>query len=667
MRCIWRFAPCQKNFALFKKFNYGIDGGSASFQRYIFNDPSNMKLIKKLYFIGILLLPICVSAQSPLILFRKGNLWGLSRADKTIVLPCVYDEIGSLFIEGAAWVRQGEWYGSVNEQGQIIVPCIYQNPIVFSNGFAKVAKAKSKQSNINQLITYEKIGFINQKGIEVIPCIYRLASDFRGGYAFVCPPDKLKLTDSKETLFVYPFHGQGAFIDPKGKLITPFDIEFNHEQPLPFFEKGVAFVQRHGQWAFINSENKYLNLTQYEAAYLDLEAKYGGYIVERGGNYGVCSFAGTEVIPTQYAHIIWSEMGYWAVNRQKNPSKIPEWGILDTLGRIILDFTQDQVPHFSTDALKTFQQQYPNGLPKGGMLTNILEDGKIEWTMRPKPAKSIEKDKNLSKYKRLQAISPRFVRVWEGTKTALYDLEAQKMVIPFQNDSIMPCVINSKETPLWILYNLQTHVMSYVNLQNKRLATHSAIEPEWALKYDATLHELSFPKGEKWGLISAETGKILLPFEYETAFTFNGDLALVRKKGFWGVINRKNEVVLPFEHTLLDNSDHSEAEGMTLLMNAKGNHGFINAQNQVVIPFDYEIAESFRQGIAVVAKSRKYGLWNNKNKIVLPFEYENLQRIYPNRGIDSFVLITRKQGQSQVLSPDLKPLTGVIAEPILDY
>jgi hypothetical protein len=57
-----------------------------------------------------------LSAQTDLIPFRQGNLWGFSKPDKTIVIPCLYDEV-RLFENHNALIRKGLFYG---------LPCIYR-------------------------------------------------------------------------------------------------------------------------------------------------------------------------------------------------------------------------------------------------------------------------------------------------------------------------------------------------------------------------------------------------------------------------------------------------------------------------------------------------------------------------------------------------------------
>lgn len=66
-----------------------------------------------------------------------------------------------------------------------------------------------------------------------------------------------------------------------------------------------------------------------------------------------------------------------------------------------------------------------------------------------------------------------------------------------------------------------------------------------AAKYAMPLWPVA--RNGKWGYIDSK-GKVVVPFEYESAWNFSEGLALVQKGGKWGFINEQGRVAIPFQH-----------------------------------------------------------------------------------------------------------------------
>ena len=156
-----------------------------------------------------------------LIPYRKGDKWGFCDRFKNIVIECIYDEVtrfennranvteyhycesydGSydgmsyykssknlvkirnrfltfdfigVFSEGLAVVgkKSINEHGYINELGEEVIACIYENAYSFSEGLACV--------EVNN-----KWGFIDSTGKEVIPFIYKETYSFKNGLARV--------------------------------------------------------------------------------------------------------------------------------------------------------------------------------------------------------------------------------------------------------------------------------------------------------------------------------------------------------------------------------------------------------------------------------------------------------------------------------------------------
>jgi len=119
-----------------------------------------------------------VENENILIPYRKKDKWGFCKPDKTIVIPCIYED-ARLFQEGYARIKKNGKWGFINNEGLKVIPCIYDYDDWrhdkfwdFNEGYAEVKKDGN-------------YGFINKEGKEVIPCIYDIAEGFYGDYACV--------------------------------------------------------------------------------------------------------------------------------------------------------------------------------------------------------------------------------------------------------------------------------------------------------------------------------------------------------------------------------------------------------------------------------------------------------------------------------------------------
>jgi len=121
------------------------------------------------------------------------------------------------------------------------------------------------------------------------------------------------------------------------------------------------------------------------------------------------------------------------------------------------------------------------------------------------------------------------------------------------------------------------------------------------------------------GLISV-SGKVLIPFQYEFwAKKISKGLWPVAKNNVCGVVNLKNETIVPFEYEMIES--YSDALGLAPAKKDKnGKYGFIDRKGKVVIPFNY--ADAWPSGkYLAVKKDGKWGVIDAAAKTILPFEY----------------------------------------------
>ena len=111
-------------------------------------------------------------------------------------------------------------------------------------------------------------------------------------------------------------------------------------------------------------------------------------------------------------------------------------------------------------------------------------------------------------------------------------------------------------------------------------------------------------KNGKQGYADAITHQVLINPIYEEAHYFINDYASVKKKGKWGVINQKQQVVIPFEYDSLGHYAHHR-----FLIAKKGKKGLINNKNDLITPLYDDLKRDF-QGFAFAKVADKWQIIN---------------------------------------------------------
>ncbi len=230
--------------------------------------------------------------------------------------------------------------------------------------------------------------------------------------------------------------------------------------------------------------------------------------------------------------------------------------------------------------------------------------------------------------------------------------------------------------------------------------------------YEINMGLIAVGKDDKIGYINTK-GELVIPLIYESINNPDNKYdeswvnapssygIIVKKDGKFGIIDRDNKVILPFEYGELSGFDDSgtglyhqysdtideydEGEllewgiidyiGKKIPLSDKyegtiGNfssydgfreellgvgdynnkYGFINKKGEVVIPLEYDEIRSFSEGLAGVLKGDKWGFIDKNNKTVIDFQYpdETVPR-YSVNYMGAFMFIF-DNGQAEVSS-----------------
>lgn len=122
-------------------------------------------------------------------------------------------------------------------------------------------------------------------------------------------------------------------------------------------------------------------------------------------------------------------------------------------------------------------------------------------------------------------------------------------------------------------------------------------------------------------------GKLVIKTLYETfpnyvkRGQFKSNLAIVKLRGKYGIIDQNGKVILPISFT-----DIGDVSSLIAFSKGKG-WGFMDQTGKIILPAEYDFAESFVKGLAVVEKLTLQGVIDPKGKIIIPLSYTSVYRL----------------------------------------
>jgi hypothetical protein len=198
-----------------------------------------------------------VHAQEVVRFYQGGKVGYKNKATGEIVVQPNYTAGSEMMPDKTALVLEGRKRGFINDKGEVIIPFMYDDASIFSDGLARVMKDG-------------KHGYINIKNETVIPFQFSFADDFKNGIARVQKDGKYGWinTTGKEVIpmqysLAYNFsdglapvkndEGKWGYINPKGEYVL--QPKFADAKP---FSNGEALVKNGDEYIFINTTGKKL-------------------------------------------------------------------------------------------------------------------------------------------------------------------------------------------------------------------------------------------------------------------------------------------------------------------------------------------------------------------------------------------------------------------------
>jgi hypothetical protein len=113
-----------------------------------------------------------------------------------------------------------------------------------------------------------------------------------------------------------------------------------------------------------------------------------------------------------------------------------------------------------------------------------------------------------------------------------------------------------------------------------------------------------------------KTGALVIPAEYDLAYSFENGLARVQKNGYWGYINKAGKAVVPIVYDQVDDFIGGFARVMK-----DGKYGLVDTSGNLALPVAYDVVVHVDLGIydedgyIPVKKDGKWGIFHINNTV----------------------------------------------------
>ena len=492
------------------------------------------------------------------------NSWGYLNQDGDTIIPLEkYTFLNPIDDEGMILAESKGKHGYINILQDTLIPFVYYDLGVFSYGLAP-----AKQNG--------KYGFINRGGEVVIPFIYGGSKSYfykcqlaevklDGKYGFIDKNGKIVIpikfeqvsSNKIDSLVCAMQNGKWAFFSCSGEQLTNFEYDkitesYYNDLNYTYFERGLCRVERNGKIAYLNKEFKeVVNFGTYDAS--EPFRNYLG-IVSKNGKYGIIDTLGNIVLPIKYDFIehpteYSNESDLFSVRKGQNIQ------LLDKTAKPITDFNIKEFEWDIYEGIDSYQRYF--------VLTNNLG---MVGTVSDKGIKEIPFD-----YQQINPFDGKSVTfAKKNGKFGLIDYSG-KVILPFEFDNVyshkfFDYYIIRKEGKIGVFDKFGNQIISYAYQDIKPVYYDSnnrfivqqnglfgVIDKEENVIIPIDFDEISnwveygpeehfITKKGKKGLISRE-GKIVIPPIYDDIEVNNPELIKVNKNGLFGTIDWKNNIV----------------------------------------------------------------------------------------------------------------------------
>ena len=158
------------------------------------------------------------------------------------------------------------------------------------------------------------------------------------------------------------------------------------------------------------------------------------------------------------------------------------------------------------------------------------------------------------------------------------------------------------------------------------------------------------------GYININTGRIVIPAQYDRAWNFCEGLAAVIKEGVISFINEQGEQAFPATFPFYFDDNYADYafqyhNGLCVMINRNHKWGLINTRGEWVAEPVYTEINKPRFGYRIVSDGNRYALLSASGQTVLPLEYDVIRLSSDDQGF-----FIAKDGYAKVVDRNLNTI-----------
>lgn len=547
----------------------------------------------------------------------KDNRYGITNNKGEHILKTTYDSIGNAYNSDGFVVKQNGFYGKISNTGSSILAIKY-NKIIAGNQYVTLVKnhkneheliivdEKKSINNIDYVELYKNIAIVKSNGkYGVVKNNIAIPFQYDSIYLPTNDPNRIP------TISKYNTHQKKSSSNPlirNYQSVTYLTLQLNDKVGLATSEGDMIFpvnndavynaelfdyysVKKAGLYGIYFSKSKDKIRTEIEFDNINVDG-YGAIMASKNNKMGIFNLNGKQITPFEFDNDFISQYLGVGYKVSKNKKK----GIIDYEGKVILPIIYDNVSINSIDERNTFKVEISS---KYGI---VHRNGEVIIPIE---------------FENIFDLNGNYLVINSQEKFGLFDKKGTNL-LPVSYQAIFKTA-----TPDSNILVVTEDLKSY-NFFN---SNHQFILPQNASTYGYVLDEnnLNSPTNRKgilyvkdangkFGLIDEMLGTLVAPLVYDdiiqcTNGTNNNSYFAVRKGKKYGLINSKNESILPIKYDAIDLTFGKPIEPFSSLSASENNVPHLQI---------------------VVANGKKFGAVDLKGNEIIPFLYSQLKKISPN-------------------------------------
>ena len=150
---------------------------------------------------------------------------------------------------------------------------------------------------------------------------------------------------------------------------------------------------------------------------------------------------------------------------------------------------------------------------------------------------------------------------------------------------------------------------------------------KYKLKFPFDENSYVAAKGKKWGVIDNKEN-VIIPFKFKVVSEIDdkGYIMVTNKDGKRGFINKEGRFIIPyFKQGIIIGGFDDDRALIGIGEQFKETWGYMDRTGKTVIPLQYKKAEGFIDGLAIAGNDKLAGIIDLNGDTILPFKFTSLQ------------------------------------------